>query len=78
LLAHEVDPPTLLEEEAARKPAELGLALDDLLVGADQVAFHAPAADEAVESPQRGIWLRQVWGVGHDGSPFLISRSVST
>jgi hypothetical protein len=32
----------------------------------DQVAFHGPTADEAVEAPQRGVWLRQLWVLGHE------------
>src|SRR5262249_41904658 len=65
------DPRALFEEEAARKPTERRLARDVLVVGADQVTFHGPGADEAVEAPQRGVGL---WGslvAGHDG--FLLA-----
>ena len=44
----------LLQEETARQPAKRRLALDVPLVGANHVAFHAPAADEAVESLSAG------------------------
>jgi hypothetical protein len=60
----------LLEKEASGEPAERRLAPDVLLVGADEVALHAPAADEALEPPQRGIRLRQFWGCGHDSSSY--------
>src|SRR5215211_6381063 len=69
-LAGEVDPHALLEEEASRQPAERRLALDVLLVGADQVALHAPAADQPVEPPQRRVRLRRLKGLGHGGSSF--------
>src|SRR5262249_10330024 len=68
LLAREVDPRALLEEEAARKPAKRRLARDVLVVGADQAACHGPGADEAVEAPQRGVRLRGSLVAGHDGS----------
>src|SRR5215218_9065272 len=42
-------------------------APDVVLVGADQVAFHGPGADQAVQAPQRGIGLREIRVIGHDG-----------
>ena len=47
-------------------------ASDGLLVGADEVAFHAPAADEKVQSTERGVWLRQSGALGHGTSSFLV------
>jgi hypothetical protein len=59
----------LFEEEATRQPAKRRLAFDVLLVGADHVAFHAPAADQAVEPPQRGVWLGRGGVFGHEVPP---------
>jgi hypothetical protein len=61
LLADDVDPGALFEDQAARKPAEGRLAPGVVVVGAGQVALHGPGADQAVQAPQRGVGLREVW-----------------
>jgi hypothetical protein len=68
---HEVDAGALLEEEASWMPAELGFTADVLLVRSDEIALHAPAADEAVEPSEGWIGLRQVRGLGHGCPPFV-------
>ncbi len=57
LHAHKVHLHVLLQEEAPRQPAISGLTLDVVFVRANQVALHAPRADQAVQTLQRRVGL---------------------
>jgi pimeloyl-ACP methyl ester carboxylesterase len=60
LHSHEVELDVLLEEEAPWEPAKRRLARDRRFVGADEVALHAPGADQTVQAPECGVGLRHV------------------